>query len=170
MDDKLRAILDNLTGGKYKRLQPVEFRVRFTDNDGTVELIHGDRNEAYRLKPMTALFGEGHGASINTDDDRHLTLLATIEEEIVGYDEEREPLTDADVSLALRALSMNPDQPSCDPLARSIQTSLRLCLSLNDYSRQEVRQAIRKIEKSVNRHKDGLRGYIEFIQEYLFEQ
>jgi hypothetical protein len=64
-------------------------------------------------------------------------------------------------------LAMDPDGATADPLAKQIQFSLRLTLSLNDYSRQEVRQAIRKIAKSVNRHKNGDRGYLMFVREFF---
>jgi hypothetical protein len=141
--------------------------IRFTDDDGSIELVYRDAKEPYKLIPLEALYGAGNGPSVDEMDDVYMPLLRCIEEEIVRFDEMREPLTDAAVALALRELSSNPERPSADALARSIQTSLRLNLSLNDYSRQEVRQAIRKIEKSVMRHKNGSRGYLEFIEEYV---
>ena len=41
--------------------------------------------------------------------------------------------------------------------------------SLNDYSRQDVKQAIRRIAKSVQTHtqQSGRRGYLDFIRQYV---
>jgi hypothetical protein len=167
MDETLAAKVDELAGRISTSLKARDVSIRFTDNDGTVEIIHGDKKEPYKLKPLKALYGVGLGPSVITSDEAYMPLLFSIEEEIVRFDEKCEPLTDAAVALALKGLSMNPEQSLADPLAKSIQISLRLSLSLNNYSRQEVRQAIRKIEKSVARHNDGSRGYLEFIHEHL---
>ena len=79
-------------------------------------------------------------------------------------------LTDGTVGLALGLLATNPEgDVQHDALARARQLELRLLLSLNDYSRDEVRQALRKVRKSVDRHTrvDGRRGYLDFICRYL---
>jgi hypothetical protein len=132
----------------------------------TIEIAFGKRNETYHLKPLAELFGVGTGHSFDPQDDIFLPLMLCIEEEIVKYDTDHY-LTDASVALALDQLGMDPAGASTDPLARQIQVALRLTLSLNDYSRQEVRQAIRKIAKSVNRHKNGDRGYLRFVREFF---
>jgi hypothetical protein len=88
----------------------------------------------------------------------------------VDYDQNCRALTDADVSLALDRLGANPEgDPGGDALARRIQRDLRLLLSVNDYSRQDVRAAIRKITRSVARHTRlaGPSGYLTFIQQYV---
>ena len=96
-----------------------------------------------------------------------MPLLLRIEETIVEFDKQTQRLTDAQVALGLQALSMSPDQPQTEPLAKSIQHELRILLSVNEYSRQEVRQALWKITKSVARHENGQRGYIKFVQQFL---
>ncbi|MFI5381762.1 MAG: hypothetical protein ACHRHE_20895 [Tepidisphaerales bacterium] len=63
-----------------------------------------------------------------------------------------------------------PGRDNVDPQdEEQIQLSLRMALSLNDYSRQDVKQAIRKILKSVDRHTKaaGQRGYLDFIHKYI---
>lgn len=64
---------------------------------------------------------------------------------------------------------MKPEAVSNDALARAIQNSLRLLLSTEDYSRYEVKWAVRKILGSVKRHRaaGGIRGYLDFIMEYV---
>jgi hypothetical protein len=65
----------------------------------------------------------------------------------------------------LDQLGNEPNSPGNDPLARRVNSALRLCLSLNDYSRFEVRAALRKVRKSVERHTRlaGPTGYLDFI-------
>ena len=141
------------------------------DSTGEIVLVNGDQGEPYVLKPLTELYGAGGGSSATADpqDESYMPLFLGIEEEIARFDTARQRLKDADVALALRQLSMNPEGTTTDALALAIQNGLRLILSLNDYSRQEVRQAIRKIGKSVDRHSEGgrNRGYVEFIQEFF---
>ena len=68
-------------------------------------------------------------------------------------------------------MSLDPaGEPGQDALRRRLQLALRLLLSLNDYSRQEVKTALRTIARSVARHKslEGRRGYLTFIHEYVY--
>jgi hypothetical protein len=65
---------------------------------------------------------------------------------------------------------MSPEAEAAqDELATAVQLKLRLVLSLNDYSRQDVRQALRKVKQSANRHNrdGGRRGYLDFITQML---
>ena len=64
---------------------------------------------------------------------------------------------------------MDPDAPADHDVTRRVQLALRLCLSLNDYSRQEVRTALRRVQRSVKRHTElqGPRGYLNFIVEFF---
>jgi hypothetical protein len=93
-----------------------------------------------------------------------------IEQEVVRCYRTDSSLTDGAVGLALDLLTTNPeDNVQHDSLAHRIQLELRLLLSLNDYSRDEVRKALRKVRKSVYRHTrhDGRRGYLDFLCDYL---
>jgi len=120
------------------------------------------------------LYGKGHGVThIDTQDDQFLPLLYCIEDCIVEYYGDNPDLTDGGVSLVLDRLVLRPEcDPGDDRLCRRLQLQLRLQLSLEDYSRQEVRWAIRKILQSVRRHTrvDGRRGYLDFIRQMLRRQ
>lgn len=134
---------------------------------GMVELSGGG---PYELRPLDELYGAGTGtATVDPMDERFMPLFLGIEEAIqLAYRRDR-GLTDGTVQLALGELSMNPSAPTRDELARSVQLQLRLILSLNDYSRQDVKGAVRKIAKSVERHRKsgGPRGYLEFVRAAL---
>jgi hypothetical protein len=147
-------------------------RIRITDERTAEVEIEGNRGTVnHKLKPMDQLFGAGLGAnSIDTQDDRFHPLLMTIERAIVLYYEQNPALTDGQVSLALRSMGMNPAADvSGDWLARSIALDLRIFLSVNDWSKQEVKLAVRKVLQSVERHTKlaGVRGYLSFISEHL---
>jgi len=132
----------------------------------------GEKAATYRLKPLGELYGTGTGeATVDPKDQRFMPLLHGIESQIVRFDmEQRGRLTDAAVSLSLGKLAMSPEgDVGNDVLANRIQIGLRLALSLNDYSRQEVKQAIRRIARSVENHtrQSGARGYINFARRYV---
>jgi hypothetical protein len=71
--------------------------------------------------------------------------------------------------LALDKLAIKPETVSADPVIKRINRDLRMLLSMNDYSRHEVKMAVRKILASVKRHRAaaGTRGYLDFIMEYV---
>ncbi|HUU90268.1 MAG TPA: hypothetical protein VM238_03555 [Phycisphaerae bacterium] len=143
--------------------------LEFLDEDsGAIEVDTPDGPQRHVLKPLGQLFGNGHGvSSIDPADEVFMPLLLAIEESVLDCYREDPGLIDGRVSLALSRLAMRPDDPTDEVLYRHIQLRLRLLLSLNDYSRQEVRWALRKIDKSVRRHSriDGLRGYLDFIRD-----
>jgi hypothetical protein len=136
---------------------------------GSIEIVQGGRRETYVLKPLRELYGQGHSGSPDPQDATFMPLFLSIEEAIARYDSTQQPLHDGTVSIALKTLSMDPDETFTDPLVSYVQFALRMLLSLNDYSRQEVRQALRKIGKSVQRHSEGGRGrgYLNFIQQFV---
>ncbi|RKX70289.1 hypothetical protein DRP53_05575, partial [candidate division WOR-3 bacterium] len=82
---------------------------------------------------------------IDWEDDYYLTLLMTIEEEIVGVDNKFPDLDDYAVIFALEKMANNPEIRSDDPVVKAIQMGLRILLSLSDYSRYEVKRTIRKV-------------------------
>jgi hypothetical protein len=131
---------------------------------GVVELSGGER---FELRPLDELYGAGVGAAtVDPMDDRYMPLFLAIEEAIQLVYRANRGLTDGAVHLALSELSMNPSAETRDVLARAVQFQLRLLLSLDDYSRQDVKGAVRKIAKSVERHtkSGGPRGYLEFVR------
>jgi len=141
------------------------------DATGEIEVTGPGGTGRYTLKPLGELYGAGPGAAtVDPEDDRFMPLFLAIEEEITRYYETVDSsLTDGHVLLALKNLGMNPEAPASDPLARRVQLALRMTLSLNDYSRQDVRSALRQIAKSVERHTraDGRRGYLDFLRTFF---
>lgn len=97
-------------------------------------------------------------------------MFASIEEEIAHHDRRVRNLTDSHVLLTLERMSMDPAaEPGQDDLCLHLQFRLRSVLSGLNYSRQEIKTAIRTIARSVQRHKDidGVRGYLDFIDEFV---
>jgi hypothetical protein len=171
MDKELVHLLDDSSDHANDALDhSVAIRLSLDVPSEIQVLAHGE-SKPYSLKPLDALYGQGSGAEfIDTQDEHFLPLLMAIEEAVVQHHRETRPLSDADVQFALNRLTMNPAaDPGPDILAQRIQVNLRLCLSLNDYSKQEAKLAIRKILQSVNRHTKsaGPRGYISFIDDVM---
>ena len=160
MDDDL---LKKIEAAKETRIEIVD------PSGGQIELTHGKEHETHTIKTLSELYGPGNSETVDPQSDLFMPLFLCIEEGISIFDAKEGPLTDAQVALALDDLSMNPEKPSASPLVQHIQLALRLTLSLNNYSRQEVRQAIRRIGRSVQRHSEGGRGrgYLNFIKEFL---
>jgi hypothetical protein len=147
-----------------------DVRVAFINGaTGEIELIQDDRREPYTLKPLGELYGTANAGTVDPQSKTFMRLFFCIEEEIVRFDDNERRLTDGEIALALNNLSMNPEASAADPLMQKVQCALRMLLSLNNYSRQEVRQALRKIGKSVDRHMEGGRGrgYLEFIRGFF---
>jgi hypothetical protein len=162
MDQELLALMAD--SGKN------EMQIRLRAREGAVEVATPDGPRTYALKPLDQLYGEGTGLpSMDGRDRQWLPLLLGIEEPIVEYYQDHAALTDAQVLLSLKLLSMNLAAAATDELAREILLRLRLALSINDYSRQDVKMALRKVSQSVERHmKDaGTRGYLTFISHFL---
>ena len=125
----------------------------------------------YTLKPLDALYGAGLGfTSADPLNDAYYSLFYSIERSILTYYESDDTLTDGIACLTLDRMGVNP---ACDPrndeLCRCLQFDLRLLLSFENFSKQEVRQAFRVISKSVQRHSrtGGVTGYLEFISNSL---
>ena len=138
---------------------------------GEIEIERADGNVRYQLKAMRELFAPGSDSpTVDPQDEKYVPLFLGIETEIAWFYENENPsLTDGAVGLTLDQLAMDPNNPpATDMLAQRIAMGLRLALSLNDYSRPEVRAALRKVRKSVERHSkiDGRRGYLDFIVEF----
>jgi len=171
MDEQLRDIIGL---GKEESTKEREAQLRIHDLSGEIELMPVGATESvrYTLKALRELYAPGTDTpSVDPQDDRYMALFMAIEEEIAKYYQGEDPgLTDGSVGLTLDQLAMDPESPPADDmLAQKISVALRLCLSFNDYSRQEVRAALRKVKKSVDRHSkvDGRRGYLDFIVEFF---
>ena len=171
MDQNLIALLPLDAQGNFQKAedsQPGMIRL-VNAHTGEIELNLPDGAKKYLLKPLGELFlNDAATFSINWDDQAYMPLLLCIEEEILNYDDAIPDLTDGPVALSLDRMIMNPAaEPGADELIRQIQFRLRLLLSLADYSKYEVKSALRKIAKSVELHsrESGIRGYLDFIRD-----
>ena len=141
--------------------------------DQTIALMNesGETGTPHAVKPLAQLYGSGTGSeSVEFEDNAFLSLLLSIEESILDAFKDQPSLTDAGVLFALDRLCMTPDaNMQSDPLAVDIQFALRVALSLNNYSRQDVRLCLRKVKQSAARHNKlaGTRGYLNFLRKTL---
>ena len=149
-----------------------EFSV-FSSNEeeGLIKIESAKGDFTHKLKPLNELFCQENGkaAEIDWEDSHYIHLLYTIERAIKRIYELNYALTDSDVIPVLETLAMKPETVSKNIILKSINQELRLQLSMNDYSRHEVKMAIRKILNSAkSRYKQGgLRGYLNFIMKYV---
>jgi hypothetical protein len=169
MDEDLTGLLGpvDIRPGETKTVTKLRIR---EDNSGEIEVQAPDGPQRYMLKPLSELYGAGTGGDfVDPQDERFMPLMMPIEEEIADYYAEDQTLTDGAVLLALKPLAMSPESEPADELGRRVQVALRLALSLNNFSRQQVRQALRHVTRSVERHTkaEGRRGYLEFISRFF---
>ncbi|MGQ3685941.1 MAG: hypothetical protein ACUBOA_13190 [Candidatus Loosdrechtia sp.] len=148
------------------------FSISFSsDEEGLVRIESDKGSFSYKLKPLHELFSQATEKIIGIDweDQYYLTLLYVIEHAIKKVHEIHYSLTDPDVILALETLSMKPEALSRNVIVAAINQELRLQLSMNSYTRHEVKMAIRKVLNSARKHykQGGLRGYLNFIMEYV---
>jgi len=168
MDQAIIDLLRSRSGTK---------KLELNHANGTVSLVSetGELGEPLAIKPLPALYGTGTGLdSVEFKDDRFTPLLLCIEEAILdAYKAHPSSLTDGIVLSSLDRLCMSPEANlQNDPLGNIIQFAIRLTLSLNDFSRQDVRLCLRKVKQSAARHNKlaGTRGYLDFIKEQLGKQ
>jgi hypothetical protein len=170
MDDELLGVFEkSLAGPKYK---DVGQKVEFTDfAAGQISIKGSGEAQPYTLKPLKELYGDGTGfAPVDPEDDIFMPLFLAIEDAIARYYQLEKPdLTDGSVGLVLDQMGMDPESNPTDPLAVRIRVALRMCLSINNYSRQEVKAALKKVYKSVDRHTRaaGRRGYLDFVVQFF---
>lgn len=173
MDEQLFALLgcdESAEDGPLDRV-----RIRVADELAGVVEVFRDENDPtplrHTLKPLKDLYGTGNpGLPVDPESDTFGPLFLTIETTIVQNYKDDPSISDGTVALALDRLVMGPESDvNDDKLARRIQVDLRMSLSLNNYSRDEVRQALRRIRKSVHFHSQsgGRRGYLEFVREWI---
>ena len=168
MDTELRAIIDRVSDAEGR----AEIVVNTGGAFGELAIGSGEGAVKYVVKPLNELYGKGPGGdAVDPEDEEYMPLFLAIEGEIVRCDRaSSRGMRDATVSVALSSLAMSPETTvGLSHLAMQIQLSLRMSLSLNDYSRQDVKQAIRRVLRSVERHSKaaGQRGYLDFIRQYV---
>ena len=149
--------------------EQAEFQLEFSVlEDGLITLSSSKGKITHKLKPLNELYSN-EKPDPTDHKDRQLGLLYAIEGPIKRYFENHPELTDGAAIRALEKLAMKPEIVDNDALVKRISDELRLKLSSSNYSRDEVRQALRKILSSAKRHNDreGRRGYLDFIMEYV---
>lgn len=175
MDKELKEKLD-----KIQKLKPIDkgikdfqYSIEFFENkDGLIKVIAGKDEFTHQLKELPELYSPEESLNfddINWDDDYYISLLNTIEGTIRYIDDSNTGLTDTKVILSLEELVSRPEIKSNDKIVKEINQRLRLQLSFSDYTRNEVRRALRKVLKSVKRHNQtgGIRGYLDFIMQFI---
>jgi hypothetical protein len=168
VDLELREIVRSNSPLTPDKTHKLGMTLRFNEGTHEVEIAARGEKRRYKLKPLIELYGKDRGANIKSDE--FVPLLAAIEEQVVLHNLEEEPtLSDGPVLLIMKQLGMDPDHEPAERLGKRIHGSLRLCLSLNEYSRQNVKNAFRQISKSIQIHTSmgGIRGYVGFIREFF---
>ena len=174
MDNEFTSKLNSL--GKWMeqddKSEQSEFSISFHEHEeGLVKINPAKGGFVYKLKALQDLYTPAGATMVvlQWNDSRYMQLLHAIEGAIKRAYEASPELTDSSVMLALDTISMKPETVSNDPLVKDINNSLRLLLSTDSYSRDEVKKAIRKVLASVKRHKEvgGMRGYLDFILEHV---
>ncbi len=139
--------------------------------DGDYIVLSGPEGEAeHPLKALEELYISEREKPKRTlgDEEEYMDILMAIESTISRYYRDHPNLTDREVIRALEQLNRRPEAIPEDALPTSIQGNLRVQLSLEAYTRHEVRWALRKVLGSVQRHHDlgGMQGYLDFIVDF----
>ena len=134
--------------------------VRYTADSGAVV--------EHKLLGIDELL-EGDAVFVSTDEDwqdRYLPLLMGIEAAIDRVYSRNPGLKDKTVIVVLDRLITKPSILIRDELIQAVQSNIRLILSTERYSRNELLGCLRKVQRSVKRHHsvDGPVGYLEFIK------
>ncbi|MBM3710033.1 MAG: hypothetical protein FJW61_06400 [Actinobacteria bacterium] len=143
----------------------------FKNEDGLIKVIADKSEFIYQLKELPELYApeQSFYLDIDWDDNYYLSLLNTIEGTIRHIDDSSIGLTDARVIYSLEEMVSKPELKSNDIIIKEINGRLRFQLSISDYTRSEVRGALRKVLKSAKRHNQtgGIRGYLDFIKQFI---
>jgi hypothetical protein len=174
MDFELKEKLDKIKKLKRigKGIKGFQYSVEFSGNkDGLMKVIVNKSELLYQLKELPELYApeQSFNFDIHWDDDYYISLLNTIEGTIRNIDDSCTGLTDAKVIFSLEELVFKPELKSDDVLIKGINQRLRFQLSISDYTRSEVKGALRKVLKSAKRHNrtGGIRGYLDFIMQFI---
>lgn len=173
MDKVLLEKINEVVGLKRldKKTRGYQYLVRFSVEDESIEVVGEEGEFVYKLKELPELYAPEKElcGDIDWEDEYYLSLLNTMESAIRCVDDTTSNLTDTVVILALERLCMKPELKNTDLIIKEINLRLRYHLSLCDYTRNEVRRAIRKILESAKRHNkiDGIRGYLDFIAQFM---
>ena len=170
MDHELKNLIKQAVAQSGKTT--IETRITHDElGTPTLHFTLDGQERTYAVKPLLELYGPGvEAATFDPASDEYIQLCTDIEMAIVKRQIAFDDLSDAQVLLALDRLNINPEATmDLEDVGSNIQRALRVCLSLDDYSRRDVQRALRKIAKSVQRHTraDGPYGYLTFITKIL---
>lgn len=118
------------------------------------------------LKPLSELYVE---AKSPASDSQQNALMMALEYAIASYDHAHDHgLRDDETIRMLEKLAMKPEV-TLSGAGGFVQTYLRLELSLDDYSRGDVRQALRRSQKNAERQSKGGSGrdYLNHIHHVM---
>ena len=120
---------------------------------------------------LTSLYGTGVGAAaVSPMDKRYQPLFEAIERAILKHCLSVHPMpTGGGIELAMNELARNPDRYPSDPLPQAVVQGLASFLPTADFSRMEVRTALRTVVRSIarNTRDGGPNGYIGFIRGFI---
>lgn len=135
------------------------------ETDGLIKITTDKGELVYQFKPIAELYVEEE--SRKNPEEELLSLLYQIEKAIKEYDMSNGGVTDSSVIMALEKLSMKPEAPVRDEFTKRVTDYIRMFMSMNNLSRNQLRQGINRILRSARRHNklDGIRGYLNFIRE-----
>ncbi|OPY84298.1 MAG: hypothetical protein A4E72_02307 [Syntrophus sp. PtaU1.Bin208] len=135
------------------------------ETDGLIRIATDKGELVYQFKPIEELYVEEE--SRKDTEEVLLSLLYQIERAIKEYDISNGGLTDSSFIMVLEKLSMKPETPIQDELTKWITDYIRMFMSMNNLSRNELRQGINRILRSARRYNKlfGMRGYLNFIRE-----
>lgn len=122
-------------------------------------------DERYALKAIGELYAEAKSPG---GENEQMALTMAIEYAIAFFDHHNDHgLRDDETIRILEKLSMKPET-ALSGFGALIQAYLRLELSLDDYSRADLRQAVRRALRSAQRHSKGdPRGYLNHIHHVM---
>jgi hypothetical protein len=148
-----------------------EAAIKFVDDEGSIEIQNKSGRHPYRLKPLGELYGTGINAgTVDPQSQEYMPLFLCLEEAVMEFWKQEPQLIDGQVQAAYDQVAISPEGAAGDNLlVEGLQLTLRLQLSLNDFSRRDVQRVLRRLSRSVALHtrEGGRRGYLTFLRQYM---
>lgn len=160
LSEKNLLVPSQQAGVSYAMALLMEKECGFVDNN-QLSLPDGS---TVALKSLTELYADAKPAK-----DAEIDALSMVMEYAIAYyDHENDhSLRDGETIKMLEKLSMKPET-ALEGVGGLLQAHLRLELSLKDYSRADVRTAVRRIQRSAQRQSKGdERGYLNHIHHLM---
>jgi hypothetical protein len=121
--------------------------------------LHVPNQEHYPLKTIAELVDDKAAAKDTAID----ALCTTVEFAMASFDHEHgHSISDSDVASELEKLAFKPETRLESPVGQQIEAWLRVELSLSNYSRSDVRTALRRLHRMAKKYGSG-RDYLNHI-------